>query len=83
LFDLLVLLQRESAPPAIGNIFAAIRRGSTLKKVDVKDEEEKKKEHNRAKSMGGFGDSSVAAILERRKFLEAESSGSESDNEWD
>jgi hypothetical protein len=54
-----------------------------LKKVDVKDEEEKKKEHNRAKSMGGFGDSSVAAILERRKFLEAESSGSESDNEWD
>eukprot|EP01034_Spumella_vulgaris_P031090 gene31090-38422_t len=78
------IARRESAPPAIGNIFAAIRRGSTLKKVDVKEEEEKKQAHNRAKSMGGFGDSStVAAILERRKFLEAESSGSESENDWD
>ncbi len=72
----------QARPPPV-NIFAAIRRGSTLKKVDLEEETKKKQEHIRSKSIGGFGDSSVAAILERRKFLEAESSGSDSDKDDD
>ncbi len=37
------------------NIFAAIRRGSALKKVDMEEEKEKKQQHAR-KSLGGFGE---------------------------
>lgn len=69
------------------SLMDAIKRGNgQLRKVSNEEREALEEEKKRsASSVGGFGSSSVTAILERRKFLMAEESDSDSDNddeEW-
>jgi len=59
--------------------------GVNLRRVTEEEQSAAQEEKKQRGSVGGFGASSVAAILERRKFLMAEESDSDSDKddgEW-